>query len=115
MIGVACFPVGDDDSAGAEFANGGGEAEFVLTRGLDVGVGNAEGAPVFYFENFCGEGGFFGAGLGSAECAHFAGGEVEYAGFVTGLGHFEESAAAGEFDVVGMCGDGEKVEVHVSS
>ena len=34
VVGMASFPVGGDDSAGAEFANGGGEAEFVLTRAL---------------------------------------------------------------------------------
>jgi len=55
------------------------------------------------------------AGFRSAERTHFAGGEVEDAGFVAGLCHFEESAAAGEFDVVWMCGDGEKVEIHGSS
>jgi hypothetical protein len=115
MIRVAGFPVRNDDGARAKFADGGGKAEFVFAGGLDIGIGNAESAAVFHFENFCCESGFFGAGLGRAECAHFSSGEIEDARFVAGLRHFEESAAAGEFNVVGMCGDGEKVEVHGGS
>ena len=112
MIGMAGLPVGNDDGARAKFADGGGEAEFVSAGGLDVGVGDTEGSAVFYFEDFRGGGGFSGATFGRAQCAHFASGQVEDAGFVAGLRHFEESAAAGEFNVVGMGGDGEKVEVH---
>jgi hypothetical protein len=49
------------------------------------------------------------ADFGRAARAHFAGGEIEYAGFVAlGVG-FEKCAAAGEFNVVGVGGDGEKV------
>ena len=44
VVGVAGFPVGKDDSFGAKLADDGGEAELVLAAGLDVGVGNAEGA-----------------------------------------------------------------------
>ncbi len=115
MVGVAGLPVRDDDGSRAEFANGRGEAELVFARGVDVGIWDAERAAVFYFENFCGESGFSGASFGSAESAHFPCGEIEDAGFVAGLRHFEESTAASEFDVVGMCGDGEKVEIHGGS
>ena len=112
VVRVAGLPVGNDDGARAEFADGGGEAEFVSPRGLDVGVGYAEGAAVFYFEDLCGERGFFRARFRGAERAHLTGGQVEDAGLVTGLRHFEERAAAGQFNIVGMSGDGEKVEVH---
>ena len=115
MVGVAGLPIGNDDSVRAEFSDGGGEAEFVSAGSVHIRVGHAECSAVFYFEDFCGERGFFGAGFGRAERAHFAGGKVEDAGFVAGLRHFEESAAAGEFNVVGMGGDGEKVEVHGGS
>jgi len=52
VIGMAGFPVGNDDGARAKFAIGGGEAEFVGAGGLDVGVGDAEGAAVVTFRIF---------------------------------------------------------------
>jgi len=42
VVGVACFPVGEDDGLRAKLAKDSGEAEFVLPGGLDVGIGNAE-------------------------------------------------------------------------
>jgi hypothetical protein len=115
VVGVARFPVGEDDGFGAKLAKDGGEAEFVLAGGLDVGVGNAEGATPGYAEELCGFGGLLGARFGTAAGAHFAGGEVEDACFVAALRHFEERAAAGEFDVIGMGGDGEQIEMHEAS
>src|SRR5882672_12032439 len=50
VVGVACFPVGEDDGLWAKLANDGGEAELVLARGLDVGIGNAEVAAPVYAE-----------------------------------------------------------------
>ena len=87
----------------------------VLAGWLHVGIGNVNGATPGNFQDFCGEGGFFGANFGSAAGAHFAGGEIEDAGFVAALRHFEERAAAGEFDVIGMGGDGEQIEMHEAS
>lgn len=84
----------------------------MLAAGLDVGVGNAERAAPACAKDLCGLGSFLGTEFGSATGAHFAGGEVEDAGFVAGVSHFQESAAAGEFHVVGMGGDGEQVEFH---
>src|SRR5215813_5899141 len=115
MVGMTRFPIRNDDSARAELADGSGEAELVLARRLDVGIRNTQRASVLHFEDFCGGGSFLGTCFGRAACAHFSGSEVENAGLVAGLRHFEQCAAAGEFDVVGMSGDGEKVEVHGGS
>jgi len=112
MIGVAGLPVGEDDCFGTEVADGGGQAKLVLAAGLDIGVGDAQGASPTGAEDFGGFGGFFGAYLGSAASAHFAGGEVEDRSFVAELGHFQHGTAAAEFYVVGMGGDSEYVHVH---
>ncbi len=112
VVGVACFPVGEDDGLRAKLAKDSGEAEFVLPGGLDVGIGNAEGAAPLRAEELGGFGGFLGARFGSAAGAHFAGREIENAGFVAALRHFEERAAAGEFDVIGVSGDCEQIEMH---
>ncbi len=105
MIGMARFPVGKDDGAGTEFADDSSEGKFVLAGRLHVGVGDVDGAAPGNFQDFCGCGCFFGADFRSAASAHFAGGEIEYAGFVALCVGFKESAAAGEFDVVGVGGD----------
>jgi len=47
--------------------------------------------------------------------AHFASCEVEDAGFVALRVGFQERAPTGEFDVVGMGGNSEKVEGHEGS
>ena len=115
VVGVARFPVGDDDGFWAQLAKDSGETEFVLAGGLDIGVGNAEVAAPLHTEDLGGFGSFFGARFGSAAGAHFAGGEIEDAGLVAALGHFEERAAASEFDVIGVSGDGEQIELHEAS
>src|SRR5271156_5958322 len=80
--------------------------------GWASGAGAPQGALQPGAEDFGGLGGFFGAYLGSAASAHFAGGEVEDRSFVAELGHFQHGTAAAEFYVVGMGGDSEYVHVH---
>src|SRR5690348_18331376 len=87
----------------------------MLARGLYVGVGHAEYAAVADLEDLSSALGFLRAGFRSAARAHFAGGEIEDASFITLLSHFQQRAAAGEFDVVRMSGDSEKVESHECS
>jgi len=87
----------------------------VLAAGLNVRVGDAKGAAPADFKEFGGLGGFFGARFRGAAGPHFAGSEVQNAGFVAAVGHFQECAAAGEFHVVGMGSDGEQVKVHARS
>ncbi len=74
VVGVAGFPVGKDDGFRAELPDHGGETQLVLTGGLNVGVGDAEGAAPFDREELGGFSGFFGADLRGTARAHFAGG-----------------------------------------
>jgi len=115
VIGVARFPIRKDYRVRAQIANDLREAQFILTRGLHVRVGDAEISTPGNFQDFRGEGGFFRAGFGGAARAHLAGGEIQDAGLVALLSHFDQRAPAGEFDVVGMRGDGENVEFHGGS
>src|SRR5271166_3740500 len=61
VVWVASFPIRKNDSFGAELADDCGEAEFVLAAGLDVRVGDAEGAAPADAKDLGGLGGFFGA------------------------------------------------------
>src|SRR5580692_5433725 len=58
VVRVTGFPIRKDDGFGTELADDCGEAEFVLAAGLDVGVGDAEGATPAYPEELGGLGGF---------------------------------------------------------
>ncbi len=115
VVRVASFPIGKNDSFGTKLPDNGSEAELVLAAGLDVGVGDAEGATPTDTKDLRGFGGFFGASFGRAAGTHFARGEVEDAGFVPGVQPFLERAAAGEFHVVGVGGNGEQVKFHSQS
>jgi len=114
VVGMARFPIGENYGVGPELTDDLGQSEFVLARGLDVGIRHAQGFAPTHAEKFGGFGGLPGASFGRAAGAHFAGGQVEDAGLVAELGHFQESSAAGKFHVVGMSGDGEQVEFHLS-
>src|SRR6202035_4508643 len=97
---------------GAKVADELREAHFVLAGGLHVRVGHTEVAAPGDFQDFGSEGGFFRACFRSAARAHFTGSKVEDAGLVSLMRHFDEGATAGEFDVVGVGGNGENVEFH---
>ncbi len=110
VIGVAAFPVGQDDRVGLEFADRFGEGDFKFVGEREASVGKAEIAAHFHAENFSGVRGFFEARFRSAARAGLTPREIEDAGAIAGLRHFENGAAAGELDVIGMSGDGEQVE-----
>ena len=112
VVGVARFPIRKDHGVGAEVADELREAHLILASGLHVGVRDAEVSAPGNFQDFSGEGGFFRAGFGRAAGAHFAGSKIEDAGLVALLRHFEQRAAAGEFNVVRVGGDRENVEFH---
>src|SRR2546421_3160291 len=99
---MASFPVGKDDGFGAELAEDCREAEFVLARGLHVGVRDAQSFAPLHAEKLGGPSSFLSAGFGRASRTHFTSGEVENAGFVAALGHFYERAAAAQFHIVGV-------------
>jgi len=115
VIGMAAFPVGKDDRVRLEFAEDFGDGNFLFVGDGETGVGEAEVAADFHAENFRGDCGFAEASFRSATRAGFTAGKVENASAISCLRHFENSAAAGEFDVVGMGGDGEQVEWHEAS
>src|SRR5580704_5810514 len=100
MIGMARFPVGNDDRAWAKLADFFREAEFVLAARLYVGVGNAENAAVTEAHEFCGLGSFLRARFDGSARAHLSGGQIEHSGLVPALCHFYQRAATGEFDIV---------------
>src|SRR5579864_840872 len=114
MIGVTAFPVGQDDGVRLEFADRFGECDFKFVGERESGVGKAEITAYFHAENFPGVGGLFQARFRSSARAGFTAREIEDASAIACLRHFENGAAAGELDVIGMSGDGEQVEWEVS-
>jgi hypothetical protein len=72
VVWVASFPIRENDSFGAKLADDCGEAEFVLAAGLNVRVGNSEGAAPADAKNLGGFGGFFGARFRSSGWAAMA-------------------------------------------
>ena len=110
VIGVAAFPVRQDDRVRLEFAKHFRDGDFEVVSEGEARIGKAEIAAHFHTENFSGVFGFFQARFRSAARTGFTAREVEDSGAVAGLRHFEDGAAAGELDVIGMSGDGEQVE-----
>src|ERR1700676_2449213 len=111
VVRVTGFPIRENDRFGAGFADYSGEPGLVLASRVDVGVRYAERAAPAHAKNLGGFAGFFGAGFWYAARAHFACGEVEDAGLITAVSHFQKRSAASEFNVVGVGGDGEQVKV----
>src|SRR5437899_4180594 len=99
MVRMARFPVGKDDRFGAKLTNDGRQAKLMLARGLNVRVGNAERAAPAYFEKFCGLGRFARADFRSSARTHFSHGQIENAGFVAALRHFQQRAATSQLHI----------------
>src|SRR6516165_10124800 len=110
MVGMAGFPIGQNDGFWAELTNDLGDSQFVFARGMNIGVRRAQSVAPADAQQLCCLNRFLGADLGAAPCAHLAGGQVENARFITELGHLQQGAAASEFHVVGMGGNGEEIE-----
>src|SRR5712692_2987993 len=115
VVGMASFPIGEDDGFGAELADSQRKAELVLASGLNVRIGDAQRLAVAYAEQLCSLGGFPGAGFRSAARAHLTRRQIQDAGLVAALRHLEERAAAGQLDVVRVGGDSEQVQYHPRS
>ena len=110
VIGMTALPVREDDDAGAEAAEDGGDLEAIVEGVLDVAVGEVEGFAVATLR-------MRAAALASASRSaavprvpDFALGEIEDAGAPAAGLHDEEGAAAGLFDVVAMGGDGQDID-----
>ncbi len=110
VVGVAALPVGEDDDAGAEAAEDGGDLEAVGEGVLDVAVGEVESFAVGDIEDAGGGVGFGFALGGGAASAGLASREVEDAGAPAARVHDEERATAGLFYIVAVGGDGEDVD-----
>src|SRR5215831_939856 len=108
---MAGFPIGQDDGFWAELTNDPGESQLVFASGVNIGVRHAKSVAPAHVEELRCLSRLLGANLWSASGAHLARGQVENARFVSELGHFQHRAAASEFHVVRMRGDGEKIEV----
>src|ERR1700726_477584 len=112
---MAAFPVGKDHGVGLELANYFGDGHFVVVTYFEMGVGEGEISANPHSENFAGRYGFAKPLLGSAASAGLAAREVEDAGSIAGLRHFDERAATGEFGIVGVWGNHEQIEFHEPS
>jgi len=112
VIGVACFPVRKNHGVRLKITDDLRQAQFVLASGLDVGVRDAEVAAPGNAQDFRGERGLFRARFRCAARSHFTSGQIEDACLIALLGHLDQRAAAGEFNVIGMGRDGEYVEFH---
>ena len=87
MVGVACLPVGQDDDAGAQTAQDGGDFDAVLEACFRGAVGKVERLAPGDAEEARGFFGFAGAVVGGAAGAGFALGEIEDGGAQAAGGH----------------------------
>ena len=115
VVGMAAFPVRQDDGARAQRADAAGQGQLVVHAQLEVRVGQAEIFAVRDAQDARGGGGFAAASFLGAARAHLAFGEIEDAGATAEAARFDQRAAAGELDVVRMRGDGQQVELHHAS
>ena len=109
---MASLPVGKNQHARPLLAEDADNLQAILPGIFDASVGNIEGVTPGDFQDARRIGGLASAVFGGAARSHFTLREVEDAGAVSSLGHFEQSSAAGLFYVVAMCGQGENVEWH---
>jgi len=73
VVGMARFPVGNDDRAWAKLADFFGEAKFMLAACLNIGVGNAKHAAVTEAHQFRSLRGLFRARFDGSARAHLPG------------------------------------------
>ena len=85
MIGVAGFPVGEDEDLGAEAAEDGHEGHAQGDVVFQAGIGHLEVLAEAQAEEAGGLAGLCDAEFGGAAGAHVAGGEIEGAGEVAGV------------------------------
>ena len=112
MIGVSALRKGHDHDPGREVAQLGHEdfpGSFVIVQ---VGIGQPGVASLGYAQDGCGPLRLLSPDFGAAPRSRFAGGEIENAGGVPGVGGPEQSAAARQFDIVTVSRDGQQVDRH---
>lgn len=103
------------DDAGLQLPDEAHELEPVELRFLDAGVGEVEHAMLGHAHDLRGGIVFPLANLGCAARAAFAACERESGRAITHPGKLDQRAGTAQFDIIGMCGEGEKVNGHVIS
>ena len=109
VVGVAALPVREDDDAGAETADDGGDLQAGFEGVLERAIWKIEGFAVGDLEDCGGRVGFGLTLGGGAPSAGFTAGEIEDGGGEAQSLLDEEGAAAGLLYVISMGGDGENV------
>src|SRR5450432_3749944 len=110
MVGMSSFPIGEDHDARTLLADYACNFQPILPSVFDASVGDVESVTPAYLQNLCCVARLAGSTIGGAASPHFSLREVEDAGAMTPLRHFQHGAAAGLFYVVAMSGDGQDVE-----
>src|SRR5580658_921647 len=94
------LPIGKNQHARTLLANNANHLQAILPSVFNASVGNVESRAPRNFQNARGLGGLAGAVLHGAARSHFSLRQVENAGAISALRHFEESSGAGLFHVV---------------
>src|SRR5271169_3824397 len=110
MIRVASLPIRKDHHSRPLLADYTRHFQPVLPRVLDPAVGDIESLPPGDAQYSRRLGRFLRAVFGGASRSHFSLREIEDAGALAPLRHFQQRAATGLFDVVAVGGEGENVE-----
>ena len=112
MIGVPAHGEGEDDHSGSEMPDVFDDRSPGLFRILQASVGQSSVSPLGHPDNGCRSLGLLGSKRGAAAGAGLAGGEVQNSYAISSVYRFEQSARAGELDVVSVGGEGQDVYGH---
>jgi hypothetical protein len=112
VIGVSARREGEDHHLRLQLPEDGHHPLPGFVGVVQVGIGESGVVSAGEAEHLGGPGGLLAAEGGAASAAGFPGGEVEHRGAVPLVMGPEEGAAAGEFGVVPVGGDGEQVDGH---
>src|SRR5215471_14787911 len=115
---MPALPIGENHDARTLFTDHTGNLHPVLPGVLDAAVGNVQRVTEADLEDAGGVGGFTGAVLGGAPCAHFSLRQVEDSGAQPALRHFEQRTATRLLDVIAMGSNRQDIQgwsVHSSS
>jgi hypothetical protein len=112
---MAALPVGKNDNPRPLFAKDLRHLQTVLPGVFDPAIGDIECATPRHAQNLRSLGRFAGPIFGRPASPHFALRQIEDAGAVSALRHFEQRASAGLFYIVAMRGNCENIEWHVVS
>src|SRR5436309_13722552 len=110
MIRMPPLPVRQNYHARARLSNDAPNFQPVFPGVLHAAVGYVECAPPTHAKNFSRIAGLTSPILGAASRSHLALCQIEDARALPALRGFQQSAAAGLFHIVAMCGNGKNVQ-----